>query len=222
MGARHAVGIGSVSAMPSLVAIDHLVYATPDVATSAAELTAWLGVTPVAGGRHVGIGTRNELLGLGGGSYLEIIGPDLDQPRPSQPRPFGLDDLARPMLVTWAARATDLAAATAAARVVGYDPGDARGMQRVRPDGVVLSWRLTTTTDDGVLPFLIDWGVTSHPSQSAPTGVELLALELTRPAPALARRVLEAWGLAGVTVTEGFPPSVRAVLRGPGGTLVLA
>ncbi len=208
--------------MTSLAVVDHLVYATDDLEASVAELSAWLGVASVPGGRHIGMGTRNELLSLGNGSYLEIIGPDLDQPAPGQSRPFGLDDLDRPRLVTWAARTADLAAATAAARAVGHDPGDGRGMQRARPDGVVLSWTLTMTTADGVLPFLIDWGATPHPSVTAPVGVELLVLELTDPDADHVQRVLDAWGTPGVTVTAGAPASVRAVLRGPGGTLVLA
>lgn len=208
--------------MTSLAVIDHLVYATNDLEASVAELSAWLGVAPVPGGRHIGMGTRNELLGLGNGSYLEIIGPDVEQAAPGQARPFGLDDLDRPRLVTWAARTTDLAAATAAARAAGHDPGDARGMQRARPDGVVLSWHLTMTTADGVLPFLIDWGTTPHPSDTAPSGVELLVLELTHPHPERVQPVLDAWGTPGVTVTAGSPASVRAVVRGPGGTLVLA
>ena len=53
-------------------------------------------------------GTRNALLSLGPGTYLEIIGPDPEQPTPAQPRPFGIDDLKEPRLVTWAAKGKEL------------------------------------------------------------------------------------------------------------------
>lgn len=208
--------------MPALCVIDHLVYAVTDLAAGSASVAGWLGVAPAPGGQHVGRGTRNELLGLGGGSYLEIIGPDPAQPAPAQPRPFAVDDLTGPRLVTWAARTTDLDAAIDAARAAGHDAGSAQAMQRARPDGVLLSWRLTNPSPDGVLPFLIDWGDTPHPAVSAPIGVTLDALELTHPAPERVRAVLEAWGLHQVTVIAGPAATVRAELTGPNGRLVLA
>ncbi len=208
--------------MPALCAVDHLVYAVTDLATGSAAVAEWLGVPPTAGGPHVGRGTRNELLGLSGGTYLEIIGPDPEQPTPARPRPFALDDLTGPRLVTWAARTTDLDAAVAAASLVGHDAGDAQAMERARPDGVLLSWRLTGPSADGALPFLIDWGATPHPADGAPTGVELVTLEVTHPAPDHVRAVLDAWGLTQVRVSAGSPATVRAELRGPRGPLVLA
>jgi hypothetical protein len=208
--------------MTALAHVDHLVYAAPNLTAASASVASWLGVTPAPGGRHVGMGTRNELLGLGGGSYLEIIGPDAEQPPPAEPRPFGLDGMAGPQLVTWAARVTDMAAALAAVRAAGHEPGDARSMQRARPDGVLLTWSLTQPTPDGVLPFFIAWGDTPHPAASAPTGVELVSLDLTHPAPERIRAVLDVLGVARVHVEAGSPACVRARLQGPNGALVLA
>ena len=90
------------------LALDHLVLATPDLAATTAAVGAALGVVPSAGGVHVGMGTRNTLLALGDGRYLEIIGVDPDQPAPSGPRPFGIDGMRGPRLLTWAARTTDI------------------------------------------------------------------------------------------------------------------
>jgi hypothetical protein len=60
--------------------LDHLVLATPDLAATVADFTERTGIAPVAGGAHVGLGTRNYLVSLGGSRYLEIIGPTRSSP----------------------------------------------------------------------------------------------------------------------------------------------
>ncbi|WP_196814492.1 VOC family protein [Nocardia sp. BMG111209] len=129
--------------------LDHLVPATPHLSETVRLVTRLLGVAPVAGGRHPGVGTRNFLLGLGDGGYLEIIGPDPEQPTPDRPRPFGIDGLPRARLVTWAVAAPGIDAVIARARAAGYDPGDARAMSRTTPDGDTLHRRLTTERPAG-------------------------------------------------------------------------
>ena len=123
--------------------IDHLVYATVHLAQTVNELNSRFGVTLTPGGQHVGLGTRNFLADLGDSRYLEVIGPDPEQPAPNQPRPFGIDDLAEPRLVTWAARVSDLDEAVRRARAAGYDPGPIVSMSRDSGDGVPLHWRMT-------------------------------------------------------------------------------
>ena len=52
--------------------IDHVIYATPQLDETAARLEAEHGLVAQGGGRHVGIGTENRIVPLGGG-YLELI-----------------------------------------------------------------------------------------------------------------------------------------------------
>ena len=91
---------------PLLAQIDHLVYATPDLDLGVKTIETILGVRATPGGQHPGMGTRNALAALGPASYLEIIGPDPDQPKPTSPRRFGLDELTAPRLTTWVANGT--------------------------------------------------------------------------------------------------------------------
>jgi hypothetical protein len=204
--------------------LDHLVHATPDLAATVADL-ARHGLVLSPGGAHEGLGTRNALADLGGGAYLEVIGPDPEQPEPARPRPFGVDGLTAPRLVAWAVRVRDLDAAVAAARERGHDPGPARDMARLRGDGVRLAWRLTPPpgTVPEVVPFLIAWGDTEHPSRSAARGARLASLTAVHPDPAGVRARLAALGAgADVPVARGAAPALRAELTTPGGDLVLA
>ncbi|MFJ7077313.1 VOC family protein [Streptomyces sp. NPDC098781] len=182
-----------MNAIPAL--LDHLVLATPDLAGTVADFTRRTGVTPAPGGVHVGFGTRNHLVSLGGARYLEIIGPDPEQSEPDRPRPFEVDGLTVPRTVTWAIGPPDLDAAIAAARARGYDPGPAQSMSRRKPDGTLLQWRLTDGEDahpSGLVPFLIDWGATLHPTASDLPTTPLLSLSASAPDPDEIRPLLAA------------------------------
>ncbi|WP_030602751.1 VOC family protein [Streptomyces fulvoviolaceus] len=173
--------------------LDHLVLASPDLAATVADFARRTGVTPAPGGVHLGLGTRNYLVSLGGTGYLEIIGPDPEQPTPTGPRPFSVDALSTARTVTWAISPPDLDAAVATARARGYDPGDIHPMTRRRPDGTLLEWRLTdgdTQHPSGLVPFLIDWGSALHPSASGLPVTPLLSLSGTAPDPDEIRALL--------------------------------
>lgn len=206
--------------------LDHLVYATPDLASTVADLAA-RGIVTVPGGPHVGLGTRNHLAGLGGGAYLEVIGPDPEQPAPAGHRPFAIDDLAAPALVAWCARpGRPLGDVRADAVAAGYDPGEAGDMSRRRPDGVLLAWRLTLPAvrpggGPAVLPFLIDWLDSPHPTASLADGLWLESFVVAHPNPQRVRAQLAALGERDtVEVVEG-PAALRASIRTPAGPVTL-
>ncbi|MFG2141985.1 VOC family protein [Streptomyces sp. NPDC048650] len=198
-------------------ALDHLVYATPDLDRTVAEVAELTGVRPVRGGSHPGKGTCNHLLGLGGGAYFEIIGPDPAQPAPAGPRWFGIDALTGPRLVTWAVHVTAIADRVAAARARGHDPGDPVAMSRLAPDGRRIAWQLTPPgAGEQATPFLLDWGTAPHPSGSRLPVLPLVSLSATHPDPAGVRAAWAALGARwpGGPVTAGPEVRLTAVLAG--------
>src|SRR5437867_7012877 len=103
-------------------AVDHLIYAVPELDQAINELERRTGVRAEYGGSHPGRGTRNALLGLGAGIYLELIGPDPNQPTPARPW-LGIDETMRLRLATWAAKSPDIQARGERAKAAGYEPG---------------------------------------------------------------------------------------------------
>ena len=203
--------------------IDHIVYGVDDLRAGVDDLAERLGVRAAPGGKHVGRGTHNALLALGGDSYLEIIAIDPDQPASADRVPFALDRLRLPRLVGWATRVTDIEQSAQRARDRGFDPGPLHAMSRRRPDGVLLEWRLTRHNEDTgrvAVPFLIDWGSSPHPSQASPTGVTLVELRAEHPNPDDLRRTLAALD-ADLEVDEAAEPALFATLETPKGTVVL-
>jgi Glyoxalase-like domain len=204
--------------------IDHLVLAGPDLDGLVAWFADVSGIVPAAGGAHVGLGTRNALVALGGSTYLELIGPDPDQPEPAAPRPFGIDALERPGLVTWCLRPTmPLDEAVEITRRHGWEPGTVAAMRRRRPDGELLEWRLTLrpmSGDVAALPFFIDWLDSEHPTARLPVSAALTSLTASHRDPDRLRSLLAALGSSEVEVTDG-PPSLTAELTTPNGAMTI-
>ncbi|MEJ2860105.1 VOC family protein [Actinomycetospora flava] len=214
-----------MSPAPPAPAVDHLIVAAQDLAQGVPALEAQLGVRLAAGGRHAAFGTHNALLALGGSTYLELIAVDPEAPPPDRPRWFGLDTAAvrarlvdGPRLLHWVARPTVL------------PPGPDDHGERLRLSRDALLWTVTVPADGslpgdggGLVPSLIAWDSPgAHPTDGLEdVGVRLERLVLATPdAPALRRR-LAALGLSGsVTVADG-PPTLRAELRTPAGSVVL-
>jgi len=206
-----------------LSTVDHLVYAVPDLQAGIDHIDRVLGVRATPGGQHPGVGTRNALVSLGSATYLEIIGPDPDQPSPAQSRTFGIDSLKAPKLVTWAAKSSSLESLVREAASHGITFGPVGAGSRRTPGGTLLQWRYTsprTVIADGLVPFFIDWGTTPHPASMAAKGATLVGLRAEHPDADRVRETLKQLGL-DLPVTTGPNPALIASVQGPRGTIEL-
>ena len=203
--------------------VDHLVLATPDLQRGIDAIEQQLGVKATPGGQHPGLGTRNALVALGPTSYLEIIGPDPDQPKPAGPRRFGIDALKAPRIVRWVVKSSELEAVSARAARSNVSLGVVMPGSRRRPDGVVLSWRYTdpnTVAADGLVPFFIDWGASPHPALTAARGASLVQLRAQHPDPERVQKMLDQLGL-DLRVNRGSAPAIIATIDSPRGRVEL-
>jgi hypothetical protein len=204
-------------------ALDHLIWVTTDLEAGVAAMEARLSVRAAFGGSHPGRGTRNAVLSLGAGVYLEILAPDPSQQAPAKPRWLGVDAVGRPRLSAWAAKCADVAGEVAAAARAGVRLGAPIAGGREAPDGSRLTWTVSdpdTVPADGVVPFLIDWGRTPHPSARAPAGARLVALRGEHPGAAAVRTQLRSLGI-DMEVSVGAAPALIATIVCPRGEIEL-
>lgn len=219
----HSRVVDSQAAADLLGRVDHLVYATPDVKVGIDRIEELAGVRATPGGQHPGRGTRNALVALGPAAYLEIIGPDPDQPTPATGRPFGIDDLTGPRLAAWAAKGTDLDKLASEAARLGVKLGHVIPGSRQRPDGVVLAWRYTdpsTVVANGLVPFFIDWGEAPHPARAAAAGLTLIELRAEHPEPERVQKILSQLRI-DLPVRAGSRPALVATVSSPRGRVEL-
>lgn len=147
--------------------LDHLSYAAPPdhLADEVQRIGSALGKGFVDGGLHPRFGTRNFILPLGDGTYIEVVAA-LDHPA-SDAAPFGKAVKARAASgggwLGWAVAVDDMGPVE---KRLGREsvPGHRR-----RPDGVDLQWRqigVNDLIDDPQLPFFVQWQVSPelHPS----------------------------------------------------------
>jgi hypothetical protein len=161
--------------------LDHLSYAAgPDgLAGTAQRLGEILGEPFVDGGIHPRFGTRNMVLPLCAGTYLEIV-EVLDHPA-SDKAPFGQAVRARSELgggwLGWVVAVDDFAVIE---RRLGREAVDGN---RWRPDGHELKWKqigVKGLQSDPQLPFFVQWegDGSDHPSIGASCNIHLDCLEI--------------------------------------------
>lgn len=204
--------------------LDHLSYActTSEIADVIQRIGSDLGGTFIDGGRHPSFGTRNFILPLAGGAYVEVVSA-LDHPA-AQKAPFGQAVHRRAEdgggWLSWVLSVSDIAPVE---QRLGRPA--ARG-HRIRPDGVELCWKqigVLDTMERPYMPFFVQWDCTDteHPSAGGGT-IAIESIELSGD-PATVRDVVDLdAGLDGVVITwvQDDEPGVSAVtFRTPAGSV---
>jgi hypothetical protein len=205
------------------VALDHILWAAPDLDAGSASFAALSGVTPVTGGTHPGFGTRNRLASLGNGVFFEVIAPDPAQAPYTSGRGAIFAALPHPRLITFAMQTTDPDALASAATAAGLMVDPRVAMHRTRPDGVRLDWTVTRFAHPGypeLIPFAIDWQGSPHPSTTTPEGCTLRSLTALHPNPAPLAAIYKAMGI-DIPVMAALHPGLVAVLDTPNGAVCL-
>jgi len=205
--------------------LDHLVYTVPHLETAMDDLEARLGVRPVFGGYHKTRGTKNALLKLNDGAYLEILAADDGNTDVPPPRWMGVDLLTGAKMTRWALKSDDLLADQRTLRATDPRLGEIVASSRKTADGATLKWSMIlplAAPEVDVLPFMVDWRESeAHPHDALPeSGCGVISVLIAHPAPAAVSVTLDALGCE-LAVVEEVAPSLGALLRCPNGIVQL-
>jgi hypothetical protein len=134
--------------------IDHVIYAVSDLQRAAHRFAEESGLRATGGGEHPGFGTRNEIIPVGAGQYIELMAVADVQSR--HPLALTLSAVARggDRLMGLCLRPEDLDAVASRLSI------EVTTAERHNPDGELVRWRLAGV--EGALgperlPFFIDW-----------------------------------------------------------------
>ena len=201
------------------VRVDHLILGARDLDEGMRRFEERTGVRPTVGGEHPGRGTRNALVSLGPGLYIEILAPQAGAPDSGT-----VSDLrARTDLTPfgWAVFVGDVEGARRRLGEAGMEVSTIFPGSRARPDGKLLEWRTFGITKPQIagMPFFIRWGDgTTHPSQDSPSGCRLERLSVVSPDADPLRRALAALPLE-VAAQSGPHAGLDITLRCPKGAV---
>lgn len=207
-----------------MLQLDHLVYAVPDLEAAVVWFEQQTGVRPVIGGRHPDRGTRNAVVNLGEGAYLEIVAADEGNTTVAPPRWMGVDYITQPTFTRWAVRSDDLA--KDADLLESLRPGLGRVVSgnRTLTDGTTLRWRMTLPAAAPaveLLPFFLDWSASEfHPTERMGEGYRLISLRLEHPDPEVITGQLATLEV-DIEVVKADRPQITAELDTPLGRVRL-
>lgn len=206
--------------MLNRVEIDHLILGVTDLAHGTERFEARTGVVPRFGGEHPGRNTRNALVGLEEGLYLEILAA-------ADPQAGALDPKVRYAELTfsgWALRTSSIHDVVDRLRGAGFQADDPVPGSRRDPEGTLLEWKTAFARGAGLelAPFLIQWSPgTTHPSAGAPRGCRLKSLEIEDVHRAPLETFFSAVGLQQ-PVKTGKNQAMRMVLECPTGLVTFS
>lgn len=200
--------------------LDHIVYAVPDLEKACGQIEKLLGVTPIFGGYHQTQGTKNALVGLGEGQYLELIAIDEANKDIPPPRWMGIDMLTKSQITRWAIKSTNLSHDALILQQANPNMGKRSGGSRKTNDGALLAWELLmplASPEVELLPFAIDWSAAeSHPSGQLSSACRLVELYASHPNPQLIQSTLEALHIS-LRIEQSETISIKAKIECPKG-----
>ncbi|MFT4565353.1 MAG: hypothetical protein ACI9FN_000306 [Saprospiraceae bacterium] len=204
--------------------IDHIVYAVPNLEDAIDGFEKVTGVRPIFGGYHTTQGTKNALVNLSNGCYLELLAIDHSNNFISDNRWMGIDLITAPKVTRWALKTKDILKDSIILQSHNSEMGQVKGGQRKMTNGKILKWKLAmplASPEVEIIPFITDWQASdTHPTDSLPAICQLVHLKLTHPKVDLMQGLLDELGYH-LTIEDGKNVKISISIQCPNGIVEL-
>ena len=180
------------------------------------------GIRPTFGGYHTTQGTKNAVVNLGEGRYLELLAIDEDNVSIPAPRWMGVDFLEKPHITRWSLKSNDLLRDSNILKTYQGDMGKVQGGQRKMTNGKLLTWEMSmplSSPQVEIIPFMTDWQQSEvHPTDSMPEEFQFIGLQFFHPAPPSVAEILKKLGVEG-SVIKGAEIAIKMKMNTPKGVV---
>jgi len=182
-------------------------------------------VRPIFGGYHKSQGTKNAVLNLDNGMYLELLAADNTNTEISPPRWMGIDVLKKPQITRWALKSHILEQDRTILKTYQNDMGEIKGGSRITSKGALLKWEMIMPLPDlevELLPFMVDWGQSeTHPHNELPDmNCQLIELYATHSTPKIYDAILQQLNF-DFRIENKKKTSIKALIKCPKGLIVI-
>lgn len=205
--------------------IDHIVYCVPDLEKANDFIESHLGVRPTIGGKHNNKGTKNSILDLGFGCYLEVLAIDSENTSVKAPRWMGIDLIQTSQVTRWALKSDNLENDKAVLRKYNPALSNAFAGQRETPSGQLIKWEMLLPLAEPkveLLPFFVDWSNSDiHPTDNLDAKCQIEKIEFQMQASSKScQDAFNDFDL-GITIHDAIEDKILLTLSGPAGQLLL-
>jgi len=203
--------------------IDHIVYSVFDLDIAISDIEKKLGVEPSFGGYHPTFGTKNALINLDNGMYLELLASDQNNTEVKHHRWMGVDLLTKNQITRWALKSSNLEKDSLPLKKYNSKMGSIGGGSRNTIRGSLLQWEMVLplpAPEVELVPFMVDWSNSeTHPHNELPNmNCALLELFGTHPNPDLFTDIFQTLGLK-FRIEQSEEISLKLCLNCPKGVV---
>ncbi|MCC3861948.1 VOC family protein [Pseudemcibacter aquimaris] len=217
------------SAMANENKIDHIIFAVSDYDEAIEFLQNKSGIKAADGAIQKERGTRNALLSAGNQTYLEILAPDPAQmpfnPTENPKTAFAsvISQFENSEVDMFAYSTNDIDAAKKNGEELGLKVGGPYEGSRTIPSGEVITWsemEFYGHEFGQFIPFVMNWGTSTHPGTTSPKGIELKEIIVQHPKNEELAKIYKALGVPA-TVEYGEKPVIKVKLSSKKGDFEL-